>query len=75
MSRGEFQSVKAALGGITAMIGEAKDPDAVLLGYLAREEDREQKLFENQKLLKTPFVRNGREATAGYCPEVWKNWK
>ena len=75
MSRGEFQSVKAALGGITAMIGEAKDPDAVLLGYLAREEDREQKLFENQKLLKTPIVRNGREATAGYCPEVWKNWK
>lgn len=75
MSRGEFQSVKVALGGLDAMIGKAKDPDALLLGYLAQEEDREQKLFENQRLLRTPVVRNGRKATAGYCPEVWKTWE
>ena len=27
------------------------------------------------RLLKTPIVRNGRQATVGYRPEVWKNWE
>lgn len=22
----------------------------------------------------TPIVRNGRQATVGYCPEVWQGW-
>ena len=26
------------------------------------------------RLLKTPIVRNGRQATVGYCPEVWQGW-
>ena len=25
--------------------------------------------------LKTPVVRNGKQATVGYQPEVWKAWK
>ena len=25
--------------------------------------------------MKTPVVRNGRQATVGYCPEIWENWK
>ena len=30
---------------------------------------------ENQKVIKTPIVRNGKQATVGYQPDVWKNWK
>ncbi len=76
MSKGEFNSVKQALGGYEPMINKnAKDTEALtLLSYLA-EEDREDKLFENQQLLKTPIVRNGKKATAGYEPDVWKNWE
>ena len=33
------------------------------------------KLFENQQLFKTPIVRNGRQATVGYQPDVWKTWE
>ena len=33
------------------------------------------KLAENPKLYKTPIVRNGRQATIGYCPDIWKNWE
>ena len=33
------------------------------------------KLFENQQLLLTPIVRNGRKATVGYQPDVWKTWE
>ncbi|SFR80639.1 arsenate reductase family protein [Anaeromicropila populeti] len=75
MSKGEFQSVKQALGGYQNMINsKSKDKDTVaLLQYLA-EEDREEKLMENQQVLITPIVRNGKLATAGFCPEVWKNW-
>ena len=28
-----------------------------------------------EKVLLTPIVRNGRQATVGYKPEVWKEWK
>ena len=34
-----------------------------------------EKILENQKVLKTPIVRNGKQATIGYQPHVWKNWK
>ena len=30
---------------------------------------------ENQQLFRTPIVRNGRQATVGYQPDVWKNWE
>ena len=36
---------------------------------------KEDKLFENQQLFKTPIVRNGRKATVGYQPEIWKDWE
>ena len=45
-----------------------------LVTYLA-EEDRAEKIFENQRIIKTPIVRNQRLATAGYQPEIWKEWK
>lgn len=72
MSRGEFRSVAAAVG-LGSMIDE-KAPGAEILRYLAYESDVEEKLFENQNMLKTPIVRNGKKATVAYAPEVWKNW-
>ena len=33
------------------------------------------KILENQKIIRTPVVRNGRMATVGYCPEIWKTWE
>lgn len=76
MSRGEFNNVKQAVGGYEKLIDEkAKDKDTlVLIKYLA-EEDREEKLLENPKLFKTPIVRDGKKATVGYKPEIWKGWE
>lgn len=73
ISPGELKSVKNAVG-LDALIDEA-NPDAALLRYLAYEEDKLEKLLENPKLLKTPIVRNGRQATVGYQPDVWKGWE
>lgn len=75
MSKGEYISVKQAVGGLSAMLDDkGKDKDLLaMLNYLS-EEDKEEKILENQKVLKTPIVRNGKQATIGYQPEVWKNW-
>ena len=35
---------------------------------------REEKLLEHPELFRTPIVRNGKQATVGYQPEVWKTW-
>ena len=76
LSKGEFQSVMQAVGGLDAMIDpDCKDKDLLaLIKYIAAE-DRLQKVLENQSVLKQPIVRNGRQATVGYRPEVWKEWE
>lgn len=73
ISRGELASVKAAVGGLDALV-DGQAPDAALLRYLAYEGDKEQKLLDNPRLLRTPIVRNGKQATVGFCPDVWKTW-
>ena len=73
MSRGELTSVRAAVG-LEALI-DPKHPDAVLLKYLAYDQDKFEKLVEDPTLLITPIVRNGKQATVGYHPEVWETWK
>ncbi|MBB2181904.1 ArsC family transcriptional regulator [Lachnospiraceae bacterium MD1] len=75
MSKGEYQSVKQAVGGLEAMINpDCKDKDTLALIQYMSDEDKEEKLLENQQLLRTPIVRNGRQATVGYCPDIWKAW-
>ena len=76
MSKGEFNNVKQAVGGIEQLIdSNAKDKNLLaLLKYLSSE-DKEDKLLENPKLFKTPIVRNGKQATVGFQAEVWKNWE
>jgi len=76
LSKGEFQKVCQAVGGLDAMIDpDCKDRDLLaLIRYIAAE-DRLQKVLENQAVLKQPIVRNGRYATVGYQPEVWKKWE
>ena len=73
ISPGELKSVRNAVG-LEELI-DPKHPDAALLRYLAYDEDRMEKLLSDPRLLRTPIVRNGRQATVGYCPEVWKTWE
>lgn len=73
MSKGEYRSVKAAMGGWQALVDEkAKEYEDCYLPYLAVETDIDEKILENQQILKTPIVRNGNKATVGVCPEIWK---
>ena len=73
MSKGELNAVKNAVG-LDAMADPA-DQDYPLFQYLSGVDAKLDKLYEVPYLLKTPIVRNGRQATVGYCPEIWKTWE
>lgn len=75
MSKGEFNGVRQGVGGIDNMINSSSnDKDLLtLLDYLS-ENDKIEKVFENQHLIKTPIVRNGKQASIGFQPNVWKEW-
>ncbi len=77
MSKGEYSSIKTALKmKVDDLVNEkSKKYDSSFIKYLASEEAKEEKLLENQELFKTPIVRNGKKATLGYCPEIWKEWE
>ena len=63
MSKGEFNSVAQVNGGVEAML----NPDA-------KDQDKLEKILGNPQVIKTPVVRNGKQSTLGYQPEVWKGW-
>ena len=76
MSGREFDSVLRAVGGIDNLIDwDGKSPDITLMKYMDDQRAKEDKVFDNPALMKTPVVRNGKQATVGYCPEVWAAWE
>ncbi len=76
MSKGEYNSVKNAVGGADKLFDEkSKAYEEHFIKYLASAEAKEEKLLEHPELFKTPIVRNGKQATVGYCPDVWKTWE
>lgn len=65
-----------AVGGIEALINpKAKDQDTVALVQYLTADQRVEKLLDNQQIIAEPIVRNGRQATIGYQPDVWKGWE
>lgn len=75
LSKGEFDSVKNALG-LKALINvRSKEYTALNMQNLGIGSVAEEVVFKNPKLLNTPIVRNGKKATAGYAPEVWEAWE
>jgi arsenate reductase-like glutaredoxin family protein len=71
LSKGELNSVVNAVG-LDSLVN-VKSKDYHLFMYLTGEGKLE-KLVECPELLNTPIVRNGKAATVGYCPDVWKGW-
>ena len=74
MSKGELSSIRAAVGGLEQLVDQGAE-GALLVRYLASEDAKVEKLLETPALFRTPIVRNGRHATVGYCPEIWKTWE
>ena len=82
MSRGEFESVVESVSRAAGSRAEAVElladknsKDYALFAYLD-DSDKEEKLFENQLLLKLPVCRNGKNAaTCGLEVKILEGWK
>lgn len=76
MSGKEFDSVLQAVGGIDNLIDwEKKDQQITNMKYMEDVRTKEDKVFDDPSLMRTPVVRNGKQATVGYCPDIWDTWK
>lgn len=75
LSPRELDSVVAAVGLDNIIDEKSKSPYAPLLKYLSDRGQKLEKLLDDPRLIKSPVVRNGRQATVGYCPEVWSGWE
>ena len=76
LSGKEFDSVLRGVGGIDHLINwDGKSPDITLMKYMDDKRAKEDKVFDNPDLMKTPIVRNGKLATVGYQPEIWAKWE
>lgn len=75
LSKGELQSVKRSVGLNNLINTKAKDYKKSNLSQIRGDEIKEDILLKNPQLLKTPIVRNGKDATVGYVPEIWTSWE
>ena len=76
LSGKEFDAVLRGIGGIDNLIDwNANHPDITLMKYMDYMRAKEDKVFDNPKLMRTPIVRNGKQVTVGYCPEIWSMWE
>lgn len=75
MSGKEFDSVVRAVGGVDNLIDwNGKSQEITNMKYMDDRWAKEDKIFNDPSLMKTPIVRNGKQATVGYCPEIWAAW-
>jgi len=75
LSGREFDAVLHGVGGVDNLIDwEGKNPEITLMKYMDDIRAKEDKIFDNPSLMRTPIVRNGKQVTVGYCPEVWEKW-
>ena len=76
MSGKEFDSVLRGVGGVDQLIDwDGKSQEITNMKYMEDKRAKEDKVFDAPELMKTPIVRNGKQATVGYRPEIWATWE
>ena len=80
----QFKRVFRFLGYTQAEVEQYLSKEEITLSgdYLVTVGDRGEqldvvfeKVLESPQIIKTPVVRNGKQSTLGYQPDVWKGWK
>ena len=76
LSGKEFDAVLRGVGGVDKLIDwDSKAQEITLMKYMDDVRAKEDKVFDNPQLMRTPIVRNGKQVTLGYCPEIWATWE
>lgn len=74
LSPGEYRSVKAAVGYDALVNKNCRVYEELYMAYITPQA-AEEKLLAYPELFNAPIVRNGKQATVGYCPDVWEQWE
>ena len=74
LSPGEYRSIRQRLGFEALVNAKRRAYQDLYMAYITPEA-AEEKLLDNPQLFQTPIVRNGKQATVGYCPDVWETWE
>ncbi len=72
----EFDAVLRGVGGIDNLVDwNANSQEIVTMKYMEDARGKEDKVYDDPSLAKTPVVRNGKFVTVGYCPDIWVKWE
>ncbi|GEP66613.1 MULTISPECIES: arsenate reductase family protein [Clostridium] len=74
MSKGEFNNIIKAVSINELINTKAKEYVKLNFNNIRSAEIKAELLLKNQKVINTPIVRNGKEATVGYKAEEWNRW-
>ena len=74
LSRGELESISKAVGLAALIDINAHEYKTLNMAYHGISPMAEELVLTHAGLLRTPIVRNGRQATVGFCPEIWQTW-
>ena len=74
LSPREYLSVKKKVGMEALINSKSRAYEALYMAYITPQA-REEALLEHPELFQAPIVRNGKEATVGYHPEIWETWE
>lgn len=76
LSPKEFDAVLRGVGGVDNLIDwDSKSQDITNMRYMDDPIAKEDKIYDDPKLMRTPIVRNGKHVTVGYCPDIWATWE
>ena len=76
LSGKEFEAVLRGIGGIDNLIDWESNAETIThMRYMEDRIVKEDKVFDDPSLMKAPIVRNGKQVTVGYCPDVWATWE
>lgn len=76
LSGKEFDVVLRGVGGIDNLIDwDGKSQEITLMKYMDDLRAKEDKVFDDPSLMRTPIVRNGKQVSIGYCPQIWATWE
>ena len=74
LSPREYQAVRRCVAFEDLVDTKCRAYEELYMAYITPAA-QEEKLLEYPELFKAPIVRNGKQATVGYHPEIWETWE
>jgi arsenate reductase len=75
LSKRELEGVRAVVGLENLINKDSVEYEKSNMKHIINPSVKEELLLNNPRLYRTPIVRNGKQATVGYEPEIWKTWE